>query len=319
MRTKYAIIEIKSAKFVCDKNPDDYIFHHQDYIPRKRTEDQNVTIPEKETDLITKHQVSAMLHAMLGSRPVSYIHGSLYSSSDEINELANNSLIRADNTFCYVQSTQKGDINRVVSELTQSRKSHYRSRKKSKTLCENGDILNGKFTWDSMKRRLMFKTHKNGENMYTYIMNYFHSVCPDETLFEKHELVDFLRILSQDEVIKNKLITFFNDDIKQPKTAFISILTGIPCSEGLEGDVNGNWNSTEYNLAAQTLTKSIKRKITLDATIMIPVTNDVARTFVTSKRFATFGDNGVAILKGIESHNEDDLIYKKGFTNIYKN
>lgn len=319
MITKYAVIEIKSAKFVVlcknkTKNkikPDDYVCHHG-RSPEQRTKEQCVDIPEVETDLITKHQVSGMLHAMLGSRPVSYIHGSLYSSSNVIDELANNSLIKVNNKFCY----KINGIPNVFREITQSRKSHYDSNKPDLvTISESGEVFNGKLTWWDMKKRFMIKTHKKYGNMYDYIMNFLHSICKDESLFNNHNIIDFFKIITKDPEVKEKALAFFEDEdfgVKKGGLNFINMINGVKGTIGFEGS-----NKSNGNLAAKTITKGIKTKISLDATILVPVTNDVARTFVTSKRFATFGDDGVAIFRGIESYNEDDLIYEENFIKIY--
>lgn len=304
---KYIVIDIKSAKFPLPngKNPDDYISSHQgDGTVKERTLDQCVAIPEKETDLITKHQVSAMLHVMLNARPVSYVHGSSYKSCEVIDKLADKALVKANNCFCY--KTSKGN-NAVYAEFTQSNKSHWNSKKKGVvTFDEDGNVYDGKFTWDAFKRHYYYG---KDARKYTETMSFLKNICDDHSMFDKYEFIDFIKKLAEDDSKKVELIKYFGS--LDGGTPVVKIINGEKTDAGFEGSPG-----TNYNLAAQTNVRGVKRKVTLDATILVPVSDEMANDFIHGKRYATFGDGGFAYLKEVKLYDEDELIDDENFIYI---
>lgn len=299
MMEKYAIIEFRSAKFI--KSDGDVIITGNQY--RKRTEDESIDNRQKNDSFISLHQISAMLHVLLGCRPQSYLRPA-YNKSYEIESIAKNSLIKITSANFY--TTKSGD-NSLSFEITQGNKAPWDSHKAMESIDSNGNVYSGAYvTWDSFRKKFLISKNKDWYNtIISFIEKYYGDV---DLLKNKMSLIDVLVEISKNEKLKNELLLVM-EDIQL--SSFKMILNGVT-------NLNPISNNIGYNLAAQTLLMSIVKKTTIDGIIYIPVTEKIGCDLMSGIGYATIGDGGLAKLKGIIYADEDDII-DENFIHIYSN
>jgi len=322
---KYIYIKFNSAKFVtCPVKSngeintagisDDRYFDMRTQSVVKRTMERSEGFHDP-YKYITAHQVSGMLHMLLGCRPVSYIRGSLYKSCPYIDEMAKATYVHLDTSHTYVDKS--GQVRSHI-EINQSQKSAQDSHDKSiYTYAANGEKYGGDITWATLERKYMLRKDKGGEvdkSSYETIMEFFASICDFDTLRCKYQLIDFLHLMGENEDQKQKCIKFFQDHQMTPLIHVIN--------HNVDGPTMAfNFNTTTGNLAARTNTHGIIYKTTLRGMFAVPVSDDDVTNFFDGIRMASFGDGGCAEFvltsDGYRSEDDsDDELIDRGFVKI---
>ena len=294
---RYAVIEFKSAKFV--KSKGDIIITKNQY--RKRTAEESLDERQDEKSLIRTHQISAMLHVLLGCRPKSHFRP-MYKSSPIIDEMAKSALVKITSSNSY---TNKKNENSLVFEFTQGKKAVWNSHKRGfETIDSNGNVYtNSYLTWDSFRRKyIISKNNFYYDTIIEFIEKHYGNI---DALKKKMSLIDVLVDVRENKALKNEFLSI----IKPFGVATIKkILNG-------ETELYPLSSNEGYNLYAQTINTSCVYKTSVDGVIYVPVTKEIGNDLWNGIRYATIGDGGVAILREIcdEIKAEEDGLYDGDF------
>lgn len=301
---RYAVIEFKSAKFVKTKGDKsskggDMIITKNENRRRKTEELLDETHGEK--SLIRTHQISAMLHVLLGCRPKSYFRP-MYESSQEIDKMAEGAWVKITASNSY---TKKNGDNVLLFEFTQGKKAAIDSDKPGlKTIDSNGNVYTKSYiTWDSFRMKYIISKNKNYYDIIIeFIEKHYGNI---DALKKKISLIDVFVDIRENEPLKNEFLSV----IPHKGVEYIKkILDG-------ETKITHFNDNKGYNLAAQTINTSCVYKTSVDGVIYVPVTKEIGNDLWNGIRYATIGDGGVAILREIcdEIKAEEDGLYDGDF------
>lgn len=301
---RYAVIEFKSAKFVKTKGDKsskdgDMIITKNENRRRKTEELLDETHGEK--SLIRTHQISAMLHVLLGCRPKSYFRP-MYESSPIIDEIAERARVKITASNSY---TKKNSDNVLLFEFTQGKKAAIASHKLGlETIDSNGNVYTKSYiTWDSFRMKYIISINKiYYDIIIEFIEKHYGNI---DALKKKMSLIDVLVDIRENESLKNEFLSIIKPfDVSPIK----KILNG-------ETKIDNFNNNKGYNLAAQTINTSCVYKTSIDGVIYVPVTKEIGNDLWNGIRYATIGDGGVAILREIcdEIKAEEDGLYDGNF------
>lgn len=294
---RYAVIEFKSAKFV--KSKGDIIITKSQC--RKRTAEESLDERQDEKSLIRTHQISAMLHVLLGCRPKSHFRP-MYKSSPIIDEMAKGAWVKITSSNSY---TNKKDENSLIFEFTQGKKAAIASHKPGlETIDSNGNVYtNSYITWDSFRMKYIISINKiYYDTIIEFIEKHYGNI---DALKKKMSLIDVLVDIRENEPLKNEFLSV----IPHKGVEYIKqVLNG-------KTKIDNFNNNKGYNLAAQTVNTSCVYKTSIDGVIYVPVTKEIGNDLWHGIRYATIGDGGVAILREIcdEIKAEEDGLYDGDF------
>lgn len=262
--SKYLILNFRNAKLFQNKKTKDKIFEVSSGVVRDRSEEKFFKEP------ITVYQISNVLHALFGERPVPSLRGVAYARNEYYFQKANQSFLFLD---VYKQRAKDG-TERYVQEKMTTKKAVYNS-------WNNSVVLN----WEIVRRYM-------DDNFDWFVGRVSELIqVEDPTAIPFHDVRNMILELDTFyiDVIKNELrekkLTLMNYYIDSIDKA--SLVTSTP------------------NKVAITVVNGIESAIILNGKIAVPVTNeDIDRLKNVSKGCVTILDGGLVWIDSIKGGHE---------------
>ena len=280
------ILKIKSAKIVNTK-------YKADMSTVGRVKTGPTQIINDMDNLIHFNHISNALHVMLGDRPVSSRYPNERKRSDYIDNIIKSGLLRYDNITKYDYTTKSGDvICRYVNEYTQGNKPFFNSNRKGMVArASNGEVALSYLTWSKIKEKSMFSPQYSDV---INVMNEFskHIGCD---IKQEYSFIDAL-VLMRD--YPEYVLMMNSIDLITPVTAFLNKTGG---GSGLTNISKHN----SPNRAAVLNTSAQTPKISVDATLILYMSDDDTNMLLNSKGTATILDGGYI---KIMSHDTNDVL-----------
>lgn len=237
-------------------------------------------------NLIHFNHISNMLHVMLGSRPVSSRYGEKRKRSTYIDDIVSNGLLRYDNIVRVPYETKEG--KKCVcynNEFTQGKKPFINSNRQNIGVCTgNGEICQSYLTWSKLKEKKLYS--ENCKNALQILLE-FGDFLGVNNIQKEYSLTDILIMLR---------------DYPEWKKKLFSIKVGIdPIKHFINKEDSSGFNSLNErfspNRAALSNMNAVTPKVSIDATIVLFLTDEDATNLLNGKLFATILDGGYAKIK----------------------
>lgn len=237
-------------------------------------------------NLIHFNHISNMFHVMMGSRPVSSRYDTKRKRSPYLDEIVRRGLIHYDNSTSITYTTKSGE-ERVCynDEFTQGNKPFVNSNRKGiSVVASNGEISESYLTWAKLSER---SKDSDGCKEVLNILNEFGIANGIENIKKEYSLLDALIKVRDYNEWYNKLLTVKGVD---PIIHFIK----MEKSSGF----NSLSDHFSPNRAALLNMNAVTPKISVDATVVLYLTDNDAENLLNAKSIATILDNGYAELDG---------------------
>lgn len=249
-------------------------------------------------NLIHFNHISNMLHVMLGSRPVSSRYGEKRKRSSYIDNIVSNGLLRYDNIVRVPYETKDGE-KRVCynDEFTQGKKPFINSNRKNIGVCaSNGETCQSYLTWSKLKEKSLYSENYN---TVTQLLLEFGQFIGIKDIQKEYTLLDVLIKMRDYKDWCSKILEIKNIGV-------ITDFLGLTNTQSILNSLsNGSFSP---NRAALSNMNSVTPKVSIDATIVLFLTDEDAINLLNGKTFATILDGGYATIKG-NPKNVRDLPY----------
>lgn len=273
------IIKLRSAKVVNTKSGGNLkTVGRYNISPTDITNDMD--------NIIHFNHISNMLHVMMGSRPVSSRYDTKRKRSSYLDEIVSKGLIHYDNVTSITYNTKNGE-KRICyfNEFTQGNKPFINSnRQEINTKASNGEMSESYLTWSKLSEKgissVACATALN-------VLNDFGTFIGVDDIKKEYSLLDALIKMRDykewyDKMLSIKDITPILNFLKKEKS------TGF----------NNNNDHFSFNRAALLNTNAVTPKISINATVVLYLTEKDAENLLNAKSIATILDNGYAELDG---------------------
>lgn len=300
---KYAIITIKNARFFLKLEKE--IERSIDNIPVMFS-----TTPIKETDFITKHELGGLLYHLTNRKPIPFRYKDYWKQSgqedeprmrcDKIENILKDCLIKNDNYFIHYNGNGRWYYHTEFMRMTPNEDKF--SYPKITTYLSDGTELTGSFTWQKVRNFLVTQEKELRDDFMNKLSEVVGGSEALEAMKKKYEFADFLLEVSKDKKVKKELEVLFGKYSKIPKSfGFLLDLETAKKKAGSMFSFNKPGLTsyvihTHYNLCKT----SMKNVVYLDATILVPIDNDLEKELLEGPHFGTFGDSGVAEVIGVD-------------------
>ena len=237
-------------------------------------------------NLIHFNHISNMFHVMMGSRPVSSRYDTKRKRSQYLDEIVRKGLIHYDNSTSVVYTTKSGE-ERICynNEFTQGNKPFVDSNRKSISVtASNGEVSESYLTWAKLSER---SKESDGCKEVLKILNDFGIANGIENIRKEYSLLDALIKVRDYDEWYNKLLKV------NGVGPIISFLKREPSS-----GFNNQNNHFSYNRASLVNMNAVTPKVSVDATVVLYLTDEDAENLLNAKSIATILDNGYAEIEG---------------------
>ena len=241
---------------------------------------------------ITVHQISNVLHVLMGQRPVSYFRKSCYSRNDEIFELAKSSLLKLRN---YQWTTKEGE-SRNIEETLVITKGVYNAFRKQYT-----------FTWSLIERVI------GVDNFIWFIGELKKNIKVEPLSMTPYEVLPLI-----DKKSFEYMFTYNKDNPKENSGELCDRkLTAlgwfIVSHEDDLARIKGNNFAVPKKPVALMTMKGIEKVVSLNGEICVPLTNENRDLISNNKGVASLLDSGIVWIDSIQSSYDIDW---DGFINV---
>ena len=228
-------------------------------------------------NLIHQNHISNMLHLMMDERPVSSKRPNGHSRIPHIDDIASNGLIRINNVYRFDKVSKDGKPYVKYNNSINIGKKATRNpnRKNCVTFASNGEVMGDYITWAYLKRAA---THKERYQEAINVLNQFRVF-----LGKQLSVVDLLVEIRNYPEWKEKL--FAIKDIT-PLTKFVN-----------KDYQSSGFNKVKYyNKAGLATINGVYYTISIDADVILFVSDEDAIRLLNGKRNAGILESGVATL-----------------------
>jgi hypothetical protein len=234
---------------------------------------------------ITVHQISNVLHVLMGQRPVSYFRKSCYTRNDEIFELAKDSFLKLQP---YQWTTAKGDLRSIEETLVVSKGVHNSFRKQYT------------FTWSLIERII------GVENFIWFSEELRKNIKIDPFSLTPYEVLPLI-----DKKSFEYMFTYNKDkpkensgELRDRKLTALGWFI-ISHEDGLAEKKAINFALGGRSTSLMTM-KSIEKVVSLNGEIRVPLSNENREVISSNKGVASLLESGIVWIDSIQSSHEID-------------